>query len=82
MNKATLKWNDWGDPKKIPKEIKLGELILIEIERVGIYKYRTGIVEMGGDKQPMCTIGDHFLWDRNPIRWASIQHLIEDSSHE
>ena len=81
MNNTELKWNDWGDKGNVPKDIKIGALLLIEIERDGIYKYRSGIVEMGGDEQPMCIIGDHFLWDRKPVRWASIQHLIEEPSN-
>lgn len=82
MNKEQLKWNDWGDQEKVPKGIKTNELFLVEIEAKGCYKYRSGMVRPISGDDTLCIIGDHFLSDRPPIRWASIQHLIEETTNE
>lgn len=72
-----LNWKPWPtDVTTLPK----ATLMLVEIERnVNRREYRTAIAGRGA-QGTICIVGDCFSFDRKVLRWASIQHLVEDGA--
>ncbi len=71
-----LVWHDWTTGRKVPDNVPVGELLLVEIDSRG-KQYSSAQFFLNGSGQKMGTVGDVFHWDRKIIRWASIQHLVD-----
>ena len=70
-----LQWNDYKDINSVP----LDELLLVEVDKENNRKqFKSAEFGMGGDGNVFGIVGDHFHFDEDILRWASIQHLVEE----
>ncbi len=71
-----LVWHNWKEGRKVPDDVPVDTLLLVEIDSK-LKQYSSAQFFLNGSGQKMGTVGDVFHWDRKIIRWASIQHLVD-----
>ena len=71
-----LVWHEWTTGRKVPDDVPVDELLLVEIDSKS-KKYSSAQFFLNGQGHKMGTVGDCFYFDRTILRWASIQHLID-----
>ena len=71
-----LVWHDWTTGRKVPDDVPVDELLLVEIDSRG-KQCSSAQFFLNGQGHKMGTVGDCFYFDRTILRWASIQHLID-----
>jgi len=63
-----LDWKPWTTIEDVPQKT----LLLVEIFPD---EYRCALIRRESTGRAFGCIGDHFYFDRDPIRWAVIEHL-------
>jgi len=72
-----LVWNNWKEGRKVPDDVPVDELLLIDLGDGCNRRYKTAQFFMTANKEKFGCVGDVFWFDAKPIRWASIQHLVD-----
>ena len=75
MNK--LFWHEWTTGTKVPDDVPVGELLLVETHD-GMKEFCTATFFLTGCGSKLANVGGQLCFDRNILRWASIQHLAEE----
>ena len=75
-----LIWYEWTSGRKIPDNIPFGDLLLVEVSQDSNdapKKFKTAKFIKTICGEVIGVVGDQLWIEREIIRWASIQHLIQ-----